>query len=248
MTLSLSIVLIVGLTFALAGMVKGVIGLGLPTVAVGLLVLVMTPAQAAAILVIPSLFTNIWQLLTGPSVAAASKRLWPMMIGICVGTFLGIGFLTGADPDPAIGGLGGALILYGVTGLMGMRLTVPAGAEPWLSPLIGAGTGIVTGATGVFVIPAVPYLQSLGLEKDDLVQALGLSFTVSTVALAAGLMRQDAFRLADAGLSALAIAPALVGMFAGQRIRNRVSPRAFRICFFSGLIVLGGHLLLQALT
>src|SRR4051794_22842106 len=90
----------------------------------------------------------------------------------------------------AVSALGAALILYGVVGLSGMRFDVSAGLEPWLSPIVGVTTGLVTGATGVFVIPAVPYLQSLGLEKEDLVQALGLSFTVSTVALAAGLFRR----------------------------------------------------------
>ncbi|MEA2541846.1 MAG: uncharacterized protein QOH35_3212, partial [Acidobacteriaceae bacterium] len=68
-------------------------------------------------------------------------------------------------------------------------------------PIIGIVTGAVTGATGVFVIPATPYLQSLGLQKDELVQALGLSFTVSTVALAGGLLANGAFRLDQLGLS-----------------------------------------------
>jgi hypothetical protein len=49
---------------------------------------------------------------------------------------------------------------------------------------VGAITGLTTAATGVFVIPAVPYLQAIGFEKEELVQALGLSFTVSTMALA----------------------------------------------------------------
>jgi uncharacterized membrane protein YfcA len=246
MAFSLSTMLILGLTFMLAGMVKGMIGLGLPTVAIGLLVLVMTPAQAAALLVIPSLVTNIWQLMAGPSMTAIGKRLWLMMAGIWCGTFLGIGLLTGPNPGPVIGGLGGALIVYGTIGLLGVRPTTAAGVERWLSPLVGAATGIVTGATGVFVIPAVPYLQSLGFAKDELVQALGLSFTVSTLALAAGLWHRDALPLADVGLSVLAVAPALAGMAAGQHIRTRVSPQAFRTCFFAGLVVLGGHLVFQA--
>lgn len=33
---------------------------------------------------------------------------------------------------------------------------------------------VITSNTGVFVMPAVPYLQALGLSKDELVQALGL--------------------------------------------------------------------------
>jgi len=76
--------------------------------------------------------------------------------------------------------LGSALALYAITGLAALRLFVPKPWEPIFSPIVGAITGLITAATGVFVIPAVPYLQAIGLEKDELVQALGLSFTVST--------------------------------------------------------------------
>ena len=75
-------------TFLLAGFVKGVIGLGLPTVSVGLLSLVLPPAQAAAILIVPSLVTNIWQAL-GPRLFVLLQRLWTMMLGICAGTYAG---------------------------------------------------------------------------------------------------------------------------------------------------------------
>ena len=100
----------------------------------------------------------------------------------------------------------------------------------------------MTGATGVFVIPAVPYLGSLELERDDLVQALGLSFTASTLALAAGLAWQDALPLQTTGASLLALVPALVGMALGGRLRVRVRPETFRLCFFVGLLVLGAEL------
>ncbi|MBF3247578.1 sulfite exporter TauE/SafE family protein, partial [Pseudomonas aeruginosa] len=54
----------------------------------------------------------------------------------------------------------------------------------WAGPLVGLATGALTAVTGVFVIPAVPYLGALGLQRDELVQALGLSFSASTLALA----------------------------------------------------------------
>ena len=66
--------------FLAAGFVKGVIGLGLPTVAIGLLGLLMTPAQAAAILVVPSLVTNIWQFAVGGHLLALVRRMWPMLM------------------------------------------------------------------------------------------------------------------------------------------------------------------------
>jgi uncharacterized protein len=178
--------LVIG-TFLLAGTVKGVIGLGLPTVAMGLLGLAMLPAQAAALLIIPSTITNLWQLSFGGHLGALSKRLWPMLLLIFLGTGLGSLWL-GMDGGPwVVRALGGALLVYALCGLLLPTLRVPAGSERWLGPLCGLLTGIVTSATGVFVIPAVPYLQALGLHRDQLVQALGLSFSVSTLALAAGL-------------------------------------------------------------
>lgn len=247
MTLPLAVPLVAGFVFLLAGMVKGVIGLGLPTVAMGLLVLVTTPAKAAAVLIVPSLVTNVWQLAAGPSFTRLFQRLWSMNAGICIGAFVGAGLLARTDATLASGGLGAALVLYGALGLSGVRVSVPSRLEPWLSPLVGTATGVVTGATGVFVVPAVPYLQALGLGKDDLVQALGLSFTVSTVALAAGLAGEGAFHVAQVGASVLALIPALAGMLVGQRIRRRVSAGAFRLCFFAGLLALGTHSLLRAL-
>jgi len=242
--MSLAVLVVIASTFVLAGFVKGVIGLGLPTVAMGLLAIVMPPAQAASLLVVPSLLTNVWQAL-GPDLALLVRRLWPMLLAICLGTWLGGGPLTADDGTRASIGLGTVLAIYGVLGLTSVEFFLPARLEPWFSPLVGTATGIVTAATGVYMIPSVPYLQAIGLEKDELVQALGLSFTVSTLALAATLVQVGALQTSVAGASLLALAPALVGMALGQWGRARVRAETFRICFFAGSLLLGAHLVLR---
>ena len=98
----------------------------------------------------------------------------------------------------------------------GLTVSVPPRLEPVLSPMIGALTGLAAGVTGVFVLPAAPYLQALGLGKEELMHALGLSFTASTLALAAGLARHGAFHIAVAGSSLLYTVPAVIGMQIGQ--------------------------------
>ena len=241
-------VAMIAFTFLVAGLVKGVIGMGLPTVAMGLLGLVMPPVQAAALLVVPSLVTNVWQLVRGPRLIALFKRFATMMAGVCLGTTLGLGLLTGGTNTLATTALGGVLAAYGAIGLISARFSVSERAERWLSPLIGLITGVLTGATGVFVVPAVPYLNCLGLEKEELIQTLGLSFTVSTVALAIGLAASGQFQASVAGVSFLALLPALVGMFVGQSIRTRLHPDAFRRWFFVGLLVLGVYMVVHALS
>lgn len=230
----LEIIALTGI-FTLAGTVKGAIGLGLPTVSMGLLSLMMPPGQAAALLLLPSLITNLWQLLCGPRLGALCRRLWPMMLCVTLGTLLSAGALTATDGRLAPLALGACLIGYALLGFTRFDWRVSATAEPWLGPLCG----LVTGATGVFVIPAVPYLNALGLARDDLVQALGLSFTVSTLALAAGLAWHQALPGALLGGSLLALLPALGGMWLGGIVRRHSSPLIFRRLFFIGLLILG---------
>jgi len=246
--LSAWLLLAIGLTFFLAGIVKGVTGMGLPTVAMGVLGAIMAPVAAAALLIVPSFITNVWQLVAGPNVVALIRRLWPMMAGIVLGTVAGSSILTGGQTRWTTAGLGGALIVYAGYTLLARQLSVPSRLEKWLSPLVGLTTGVVTGGTGVFVIPAVPYLQALGLSKDDLIQGLGLSFTVSTVALAVGLAWRGAFQLDGLAMSSLAIAPALLGMWLGQVVRRRVSPETFRRWFLVCLLLLGAELVLKSIV
>ncbi len=233
--------------FVLAGFVKGVIGLGLPTVSIGLLGLLLTPSQAAAILVVPSLVTNIWQAVVGGGVVALARRLWPMLVGICVGTFIGAALLPHDDSGRATVWLGLALVVYAAFGLVKGHFAVPPRAEIWLGLLMGAATGAVTVATGIFVMPGTPYVQSLEFERDKMVQALGLSFTVSTITLAIALTYAGQARTSLAWPSLVALAAALAGMGLGQLIRGKVKAETFRLCFFIGLLLLGVHLALRGL-
>ena len=119
--------------------------------------------------------------------------------------------------------------------------------EGWIGLLAGIATGVVSVATGVFAIPGVPYIQALGFERDRLVQALGLSFTVSTVTLALALYHAGEMNLALAVPSLLALAMAAAGMLLGQVVRGKVREQTFRLWFFLGLLGLGLHLALRGL-
>ena len=147
--------------------------MGLPTVAMGALGLAMPPVQAAALLVVASLVTNDWQFAAGPSTWRIVRRLASMLIFVCAGTALGIRFLTADSSRLPSVALGAVLAVYGLFGLFLPRLSVPLRSERSLSPIVGVITGLLTGATGVFVVPAVPYISALGLTKDELIQACG---------------------------------------------------------------------------
>jgi len=139
--------MIVALTFVVAGIVKGVTGMGLPTVSMGILGAFMSPVAAAALLLIPSFVTNVWQLATGPSFVTLMSRLWLMLSCIVIGTLAGPWLLTSGSTKWTTVGLGLALVIYALTSLLARPLSVPRCAERWLSPLIGVATGLVAGGT-----------------------------------------------------------------------------------------------------
>jgi len=234
-----------GIFFA-AGAIKGLIGLGLPVVCMGLLTLIMTPAEAAKVVVVPAFITNIQQAFVGPHLRAVFMRLWPMLLGIVVGTFAAGGLILVVDPRLALGLMGTALLAYVMFAWSNVVLAVPRPLEPWAAPVVGFCTGGVAGTTGVLSIPSVPYMQALGLDKNALVQALGLSFLVSTVALGFSLASDITVDGAFLGQSAETIAVAVVGTWAGQHLRQFVSAHHFRTLFLAGLAGIGFSLCYRA--
>ena len=115
--------------FVMAGVIKGVLGMGLPTFAIGVLSLIIPPVEAAGMLVIPSLLTNIWQLLNGPHFGGLTKRFNTLLLAICVGTPLGIMFMTSGATHLANIVLGCVLAFYGVFGLSNARFVVRPASE-----------------------------------------------------------------------------------------------------------------------
>lgn len=238
---------VVTAVFLLAGLVKGVVGLGLPTLSMGLLASVMPPAHAAVILILPSFLTNAWQMWDGAALGRLVRRLWPLQLGVIAGTLWAPVSLVTLNANVASAGLGVALMVYAVLGLAAVSLSVPRRGEGFSSGVTGLLTGAITAATGVFVFPAVPYLQALSLKKDELVQALGLSFTVSTVALFGRLALEGSFSAGamPGGWGWLAALPAaLLGMAAGQMLRGRLDEKNFKRLFFAGLLAIGLYMVI----
>ncbi|MGX1110573.1 MULTISPECIES: sulfite exporter TauE/SafE family protein [Bradyrhizobium] len=241
------LLIFIAFAFLLAGFVKGTLGLGLPTVAMGLLATTMAPGQAIAIVIVPAIVTNIWQTFVGPYLRDIIRRLWPLMLGTVAGIWINAGLLTG--PYAAYGTvvLGVLLVIYAIVGLNRFSFKVARRDEKWIGGIVGVVTGLISAATGVQVIPSMPFMQAIGMEKDELVQALGVFFTTATVALAFNLTASGLLTAATALPGAVAMAASFTGMFIGQAVRTRMQPEVFRCWFLISMILLGIYLAGSAL-
>ena len=235
-------------TFVLAGAVKGVIGLGLPTVSLGLMTAVLDLPSAMALMILPSLVTNLWQGVVGGNLRVLLVRLWPFLGMATVTIWLGAQALSRIELSWLSALLGVLLIAYSGLNLAGVRLSIGPSQERIAGPGFGLVNGVLTGMTGSFVMPGVMFLQAIGLPRDQLVQAMGILFTLSTAALAFALGAGGLWS-AELGItSALAVIPAILGMVLGTRIRGRLSEAAFRRVFFLSILVLGLYIVVRSLA
>ena len=243
----LTTVLVVSGAFFIAGTVKGVIGLGLPLVSLALLTIALDLQTAMALLIVPSFVTNLWQAVVGGNAKVIVNRLWPFLLTATVTVWIGVAVLTRVNPSLLAGLLGAQLVIYSVVSLRGMRLTVPIRHERWAGALIGSANGVLTGMTGSSVVPGVMFLQAIDLPRDELIQAMGILFTASTLALALALQQANLLTVEHGILSSAAVLPAIAGMMGGQGIRKRLTEQRFRTVFFVALLILGLYIIANSI-
>ena len=142
--------------------------------------------------------------------------------------------------------LGVIWITFASFNLSGIKFEVEAKKEWRIEPLSGSANGILSGMTGIFVVPGVFYFQAIGLRRDTLIQSMGILFTALTLVLTFSLQRNGIFTVELAVWSAMAVVPAILGMMMGQSIRQRVSEVVFSKIFFVCLILLGSFITFNA--
>ncbi len=229
--------------FLLAGFVKGVIGMGMPTVSLALLSLGMGLPSAVQIMVVPTVVTNVWQALTGQGLRRLVVRFHTLLLATIGGVWLGYALLFRTSPKAMTALLGAAIVLYSLSGIFKLPLMPAVRREHVASPLVGLTTGVLAGATGNISMPAIAYFQQLNLPRNDIVQMLGILFSLGALTLGLVLGSHGDYQRELLLVSAVAVIPGVLGMLLGQRVRGKLSETGFRRALYLGLLVVGAHLL-----
>jgi uncharacterized protein len=240
---SLENIIIITGTFLLAGSVKGVIGLGLPSVSLALLTATLGLKDAMTIMLVPTLCTNILQGVVGGHFKFITRKFAGLMIAAAIGTWFAAGILAKSEAALLSGLLGLSICSYAGVSLFTPQIPPPGKHETWLSIIVGGISGFLTGLTGSFIMPGVLYLQAANLPRDVLIQAMGIVFTAATLSLAFALGSHNLLPQETMIISTAALIPAFAGMWIGQRIRKRIPEAQFRRVFFIGLLLLGIYII-----
>lgn len=241
--MEVSEILLLSGIFVFAGFVKGALGIGLPAFSIGLLTFYYEPRVGMA-LILPALFmTNLRQAYLGGRIWDVVLKHKYFCVFACAGIFVTAVIGARVPVDILMITVGIAMVVFAVTSLMD---AIPPLRASWNKPvqiLAGISSGVLGGLTSIWGPPLAMYLTSLRPTKDEMIQTLGVMFSIQCVFLIAGFIVSGELtaRLAIIGL--IAMFPAFVGMFIGERVRATMDLRQFMRAFLICFIVLGLNLI-----
>jgi hypothetical protein len=228
-----------GAAFLAAGVLKGIVGLGMPIVVIGVTAPVFGLATAIQLVIIPGAVTNVRQALRGGMLKRILVRQKWLLATTVVGIWFGTLVLAGGEGVWLSRLLGAALVAYALYALFLPQLPAPGRAEPVLAPLVGLASGMMSGMVGVWAVPGVVWMALLRLPRDELVQTLGIVFVTISVGLGGSFAQRALLDTAPLLLSTLALPAMLAGLLIGERLRHRLPEAGFRRVFLVALAVLG---------
>ena len=235
-------------TYMFAATVKGITGLGFSTTCLPILALIIGLKEALPLVIIPSIWSNLIVMRQAGRFGETVHRFWPMLLALLPGLVFGLWLLSRIDGVQAGAVLGAILILWCAFSFSNPDLRLPGHWEHPLGPMSGCLTGIVNGVTGSQVMPAVPFLMSLHLDRNLFLQTLNCSFTLSSAVMAIGLSLIGLFDLNDVLISVLGACFVFLGVRLGVGIRNRISETFFRNAILLMLTTMGVSLLATILA
>ena len=230
--------------FLFGGIVKGIVGIGLPLVLVPLTTQFLDLPAAIALLTIPMIATNIGQATEGGDTLAAIRRLMPVLATLVPGIWIGVQMLIGIDRRALNGILGVAFVILAALLLSMPRLRLSRAADRWSGPLAGLLAGLLGGMSAMFGPPMILWMVGRGTEPDVFVKSMAIIAFTGSVSLLLALGGAGSMSLPDLLVSAVAIIPIQLGMPVGRWLRRRIDPSAFRVGVLV-LLALGGLDLLR---
>ena len=235
--------------FAAGGFAKGVVGFALPLIAVSIVGSFVPYEVAVALLVVPTLVSNISQTLRQglPAAVETLRDFWWMNLVLVVMIALSAQLVVALPDRLLFGILGLAVCGFGVTQLAGLRLHFRPEHRRRVETAVAAVGGFFGGISGVWGPPIVMYLLAAGLPKAEMIRAQSLSFLLGSLVLLLAHLRSGVLNPVTLPASAWMVLPTMVAMFVGYRVHDRLDQRRFQKLTLVVLVVSGLNLVRRAL-
>jgi uncharacterized membrane protein YfcA len=235
------------LIFLAGGVVKGLIGVGLPTVTLTLLSFIFDIKESISIILLPVIITNLYQMLNGKHLKQIIDDTKIFQISAVPTVFLGFYFLLLLKSDTILLILAIVLIYNSFLGLLKYEIKFKNYKSKYYQILIGGLTGTVTGISGIYTMPFIFLLQSLQYSKNKAIQLMGLTFFLFACTQFLLFILYDLISFKILALSSIACIPILLGVYLGTVLRRNISENIFKMLFNLMLVFMGILLIIKTI-
>jgi hypothetical protein len=246
--ISLANIMLVFAAFFAAGTSKGVLGVGIPLIAVPALSGVMHPATTVSVLALPIFLSNVWQSVEQRRFRNTVRRFWPALPMVAIGSVIGAQFITTIDAVTAHLVLGVIVTTYALSQLAHVSVPAPSAQteKPWTAAA-GLVSGFLGGLAAYFGPPWIMYLVALRVNKDDFIAAAAMLYMVGITPLCAVLIIKGVLGGPELILSAFGTAVIFAALLFGRWLRDRISQEVFRKALLLVLVVMGANMIRRGL-
>lgn len=225
--------------YVVAAAIKGLTGIGFSTSCLPIMALRLDLKIAIPLVIIPSIVSNIAVMIQAGRFREAIGRFWPLYAASVPGLLIGLAVLVAINADAAKAILGLVLIGYAVWALSNKSFSLSRERERTLKIPTGFFTGFVNGITGSQVMPVLPFLLSLDLHKNSFVQALNISFTLSSLIMLFGLNQLGYLPANTFLVAVIGLIPVLTTIFFTGRLQHRLTGALHRRLILGFLLIMG---------
>jgi len=232
--------------YILAGLVKGTIGIGLPTTAVSLMAQVTDARSAVILVIIPMFVTNVWQVIRCGQVAWVVQKFWRLALTMTVGIGFFALFASAISVSFMTLALGLVVSLFAIVNLAKDIPALPEKFDSIAQIISGTSAGVIGGIAGVWSPPMMIYLASKKLSKEQFLSTVGLLLLLGSTALGLGYLQAGIMSIESSGLSAILVIPAMIGFVFGEKIRELMSGDGFHRAVLIFFLLMGLNLVRRA--
>ncbi|MDX2495317.1 MAG: sulfite exporter TauE/SafE family protein [Desulfuromusa sp.] len=233
--------------YTVAGSIKGLTGIGFSTSFLPIMALRLDLKIAIPLVIVPSIVSNVVVMVQAGHFREAIRRFWVLYISSIPGLLIGLAILIAVSVDTAKAILGVVLISYTFWALSNKSFSLSKSLERKLKIPVGFFTGIINGLTGSQVMPVLPYMLSLNLNKNLFVQAINISFTLASLIMLFGMNTLGYISPKTFLIATLGLLPVLLTMFFTGRLRHQFSGALHRKLVLTFLLIMGIVLLARVL-
>ena len=241
-----ALLIVAAFAFLFAGTIKGLVGLGMPTTVVGILSQFTDPRQAIALLLLPILISNTWQIYRSRMAMKVFKKLWVFCFVLCALVFITSQFAATISTNVLTISVGIVIILFVVTNFFLKTFAIPDNADKTYQIGFGAAAGVMGGLTSLWAPPVVAYLFSKNLSKDEFVASVGVLLMAGSIPLLGGYITAGLTTPMLLLYSLGMVIPTLAGFAVGEWARSFLQAEQFRKILLAIFLLLGTNLIVNA--